>query len=214
MRSTLSLPAAADSTWETVYRIYGGESGDVIVTATFEPSSTNLIPMPRIGMQMELPEGFERLTWLGPGPQETYCDRNDAPVGTYSGTVDDQFFADYTEPGETGNKVDVRWIALRNGSVGLLAVGMPLLSVNALHYSEDDLNAGKHAFQLPHRDFVCLNLDLKQQGVGGDNSSGAWPHDEFLIPVQEYSYSFRLRPFSRGEDPEKLARLAFPEKGE
>lgn len=210
--SRLSLPAAGDSTWETIYKIYG--SGDVIVTATFEPSGANLIPMPRIGMQMELPEGFEQITWLGPGPQETYCDRKDAPVGIYSGSVDEQFFADYTEPGETGNKVDVRWIALRNGSVGLLAVGMPLLSANALHYSEDDLNAGKHAFQLPRRDFICLNLDLKQQGVGGENNSGAWPHDEFLIPVQEYSYSFRLRPFSHGEDPDKLARMAFPAKGE
>ena len=213
VRSRVSLPAAADSTWETVYQIYG--SGDVIVTATFRPAETNLIQMPRIGMQMELPKGFERITWLGPGPQETYCDRKDAPVGIYGGTVDDQFFADYTEPGETGNKVDVRWIALQNRyGIGLLAVGMPLLSANALHYTTEDLNAGKHTFQLPHRDFICLNLDLKQQGVGGDNSWGAWPHDEFLIPVQEYSYSFRLRPFSRGEDPEKLARVAFPAKAD
>lgn len=213
VRSKVSLPAAADSTWETVYHIYG--SGDVVVTATFEPAETNRVQMPRIGMQMELPRGFEHITWLGPGPQETYCDRKDAPVGIYSGTVDDQFFADYTEPGETGNKVDVRWVALQNHfGIGLLAVGMPLLSANALHYTAEDLNAGKHAFQLPRRNFICLNLDLKQQGVGGDNSWGAWPHDEFLIPVQEYSYSFRLRPFSRGEDPEKLARVAFPAKAE
>lgn len=208
-----SLPAADDSAWETVYRIYG--SGDVIVTATFAPASTNLIWMPRIGMQMELPKGFERITWLGPGPQETYCDRKDAPIGVYSGTVDDQFFADYSEPGETGNKVDVRWIALQNRKgIGLMAVGMPLLSVNALHYTAEDLNAGKHAFQLPRRDFISLNLDLKQQGVGGDDSWGAWPHQEFLIPAQKYSYSFRLRPFRRGDDPEKLVRMGWPDDDE
>lgn len=200
-----SLPAAGNSEWETIYRIYG--SGDVVVTASFEPARRDLPRMPRIGMQMELPKGFERVTWLGPGPQETYCDRKDAPVGVYSGTVDEQFFADYGEPGETGNKVDVRWIALQNRlGLGLLAVGMPLLSANALHYTSEDLSAGKHAFQLPHRDFVSLNLDLKQQGVGGDNSWGAWPHDAFLVPAREYTYSFRLRPFGRGEDPEKLAR--------
>lgn len=202
-----SLPGAADSKWETIYKIYG--SGDVIVTASFKPSRTNLIRMPRIGMQMALPKGFEKITWFGPGPQETYADRKASPVGVYTGSVEDQFFADYTEPGETGNKTDVRWVALQNGGVGLLAVGMPLLSVNALHYTAEDLNAGKHAFELPHRDFVSLNLDLKQQGVGGDDSWGAWPHNEFLIPVQDYTYSFRLRPFSRGEDPGKLARQAF-----
>jgi beta-galactosidase len=199
------LPAASDSNWETVYKIYG--SGDVIVTATFKPARTNVAKIPRVGMRMSLPAGFERLTWFGPGPQETYSDRKTSPVGVYDGTVEEQFYADYTEPGETGNKTDVRWLALRKGSVGLLAVGMPLLSANALHYTAEDLNAGKHAFQLPHRDFISLNLDLKQQGVGGDNSWGAWPHDEFLIPVHDYTYSFRLRPFGRGEDPEKLARV-------
>jgi len=199
------LPAASDSTWETVYKIYG--SGDVIVTATFTPARTNVQKMPRIGMRMTLPKGFERLTWVGPGPQETYSDRKDSRVGLYTGAVEDQFYADYTEPGETGNKADVRWLALRKGGVGLLAVGMPLLSANALHYTAEDLNAGKHAFQLPHRDFISLNLDLKQQGVGGDNSWGAWPHNEFLIPVQPYTYTFRLRPFTSSEDPEKLARV-------
>ena len=97
-------------------------------------------------------------------------------------------------------------MALANGRVGLLAIGQPLLSANALHYGTADLNAGKHAYQLPHRDFITLNLDLKQQGVGGDDSWGAWPHEEFLIPCQEYSYGFRLRPFDADQDPGKLAR--------
>jgi beta-galactosidase len=162
-------------------------------------------------MQMALPTGFEQINWFGPGPQETYCDRNDAKVGMYRGTVSDQFYAEYVEPGETGNKADARWAVLVNGKgVGLLAVGDPLLSVNALHYGTEDLNAGKHPFELPRRDFVTLNLDLKQQGVGGDDSWGAWPHEEFLIPCQEYNYSFRLRPFGPGESPEKLARQALP----
>jgi beta-galactosidase len=131
-------------------------------------------------------------------------------MGAWSGTVDDQFYPDYTEPGETGNKVDVRWVTLTNAKgVGLLAVGQPLLSVNALHYGTDDLNAGKHAFELPRREYVTLNLDLKQQGVGGDDSWGAWPHNEFLIPCKEYNYSFRLRPFGAGEDSARLARQKF-----
>lgn len=81
-----------------------------------------------------------------------------------------------------------------------------VLSANALHYGTADLNAGKHAFELPHRDFITLNLDLKQQGVGGDNSWGTWPHDPFLIPCREYTYSFRLRPFAAGQDLAKLAK--------
>ena len=201
------LPRAGNAVWRTTYEVYG--SGDVVVTAKFSPAQTDLPRLPRLGMQMALPAGFERITWLGPGPRETYSDRKDSRVGVYSGTVDEQFYADYVEPGESGNKADARWVALTSKKgVGLLAVGMPLLSVNALHYGTEDLNAGKHAFELPRRDFITLNLDWKQQGVGGDNSWGAWPHDEFLIPCAEQSYRFRLHPLSAGEDPEAVARAA------
>ena len=192
--------------WETNYAVYG--SGDIVVTTRFKPSKTNLPQLPRLGMQMALPAGFEQITWLGPGRQETYCDRKDAKIGVYSGTVEEQFFARYTEPGESGNKADVRWVALMNREkgVGLLAVGRPLLSVNALHYTTEDLQNAKHAFQLKHRDFVTVNLDMQQQGVGGDDSWGAWPHAEDLIPCRAAGYSFRLRPFTTAEDPGKLAR--------
>jgi beta-galactosidase len=199
------LPHAGDATWRTIYQIYN--SGDVIVSAEFQPGHTEMPRLPRIGMQMALPNGFERITWFGPGPQETYQDRKDARMGVHSGTVDEQFFPDYVEPGETGNKVDVRWVALRNGKgAGLLAIGLPLLSVNALHYTTDDLQSAKHPYEMVRRDFVTLNLDLMQEGVGGDNSWGTWPHDEFLIPCKPYSYRFRLRPFSGREDPGTLAR--------
>ena len=63
-----------------------------------------------------------------------------------------------------------------NGGVGLLAVGSPLLSVNALHHTTDDLQSAKHVFELPPREVTVLNLDHQQQGVGGDDSWGAWPH--------------------------------------
>jgi len=199
-----SLPKVS-AQWETTYTVHG--DGTIGVQAKFKPSKTDLPKLVKLGMQMSLPAGFERITWLGPGPQESYSDRKDAKVGVYSGTVEEQFYAGYTEPGESGNKADARWLALTNSKgIGLLAIGEPLLSANALHYGTADLNAGKHAFELPHRDYVTLNLDLQQQGVGGDDSWGAWPHEEFLIPCKEYSYGFRLRPFSSNENPAKLAR--------
>ncbi len=200
----MTLPRAAGSAWSTTYRVFG--SGEVLVEASFNPSRTNLPPLPRIGMQMVLPAGFETIRWLGPGPQETYRDRKDARVGVYEGSVRDQFCNLYVEPGESGNKTDVRWAALRkHKGVGLLIVGQPTLNVNAIHHTTDDLQTAEHPFELPHRDIVVLNMDANQQGLGGDNSWGAWPHKEHLIPCRNYDYSFRLRPFAK-EDPARLAR--------
>ena len=189
----MSLPSV-QAKWETFYTVYG--RGDIVVSARFKPSKIDLPKIPRLGMQMTLPRGFNRMTWLGPGPQETYCDRKDARISVYRGRVAEQFYADYTEPGESGNKVDVRWAALTNGrGIGLLVVGRPLLSINALHHTTDDLQSAEHPFELPKREVTVLNVDWMQQGVGGDNSWGAWPHPEYLIPCQERDYQFCLRPF-------------------
>jgi beta-galactosidase len=207
---TLKLPKV-DVVWTTRYTVFG--DGEVNVAASFTPGDTGLPPLPRLGMQMILPAGFDHITWLGPGAQETYIDRQDAKVGLYSGAVDEQFYNDYVEPGESGNKVDVRWATItdRKG-VGLLVVGEPLVSVNAMHHTTDDLQNAKHPFELPPRDFTVLNLDWKQQGLGGDTSWGAWPHDAYLIPCAAQGYSFRLRPISSTDNPEQLARVQFNQK--
>jgi beta-galactosidase len=191
--------------WGMTYRVLA--DGVVEVRASFEPGRTNLPPLPRLGLQMTLPDRFNQIQWLGPGPHETYCDRKDARVGRYRGSVREQFCYDYTEPGESGNKVDVRWAALtdRRGS-GILVVAQPLLSLNAMHHTTDDLQSVAHPFELPVRDFVVLNVDLMQQGVGGDNSWGAWPHPQYLIPCQPASYQFRLEPLEPGQDPGRRAR--------
>jgi beta-galactosidase len=204
------LPAV-ESQYELSYTVYG--SGDVVVEGRFTPGGRKLPEMPRFGMQMAMPKQFGTITWFGRGPQETYWDRNDARIGLYRGAVDQQYFADYSEPGESGNKVDVRWMTLTNDKgLGLLAVGLPHLSVSALPYATDDLQGPIHTFEIPRRDFVALNLDLKQMGVGGDDSWGAQPHPEYKIQPAAQSYRFRLRPIgSQDGAPQDLARRGLPE---
>lgn len=206
------LPAV-ESTYQMTYRFFG--SGDVVVEGRFAPGPKNLPELPRFGMQMASAPaaGLDTVSWFGRGPHETYCDRDDARVGLYSGKVDDQFFADYSEPGESGNKVDVRWMALTGGKgVGLLAVGMPRLSVNALPYKTEDLEGMKHPYQIPHQDFVTINLDLKQMGVGGDDSWGALPHEEYRIKPAAHSYRFRMRAFDASKDsPKELSKIRLPD---
>ena len=187
-------------------------SGDVLVSATWLPAAAYAVAEPpRFGMQTTLRAGFEQLAWFGKGPQETYWDRQDARVGLYRGLVRDQYF-DYIKPQETGNKEGVRWLALTDtAGRGLLAVGSPLLSANALHYTTDDLYCATqrenfYRYQLPERDTVTLNLDLKQRGLGGDQSWGAIPHEPFRLSTWPTSYSYRLKVLAGGEDLPALAK--------
>jgi beta-galactosidase len=196
-----------ESSSDLTYTILG--SGDVVVTHDFVPDTSRLPALPRFGMQMTVPDALSTMTWYGRGPHESYWDRKTgAAVGVYSGTVAQQF-VDYSEPQENGNKTDVRWIALTNAQgVGLLAVGMPLISASAHHYTTDDLERAKYSYQMEHEDFITVNLDYNQTGVGGDDSWGARPHDEYTLHPKPYRYSFRLRPFSEADgSPIELARF-------
>ena len=194
-----------DSKYITTYRVYG--SGDIIVEGQFIPGREDLPELPRFGMTMTLPGEFNHIAWYGRGPHESYWDRKTgAAVGVYSGRVWEQYHP-YVRPQENGNKTDVRWIALTNDKgVGLLAVGMDLLSVSAHQFLQEDLDwhrdrPQRHGSDVQPRDLITLNLDDKQMGVGGDTGWGrrAWPHREYRLFPKEYVFRFRLRPFSSGD---------------
>ncbi len=90
----------------------------------------------------------------------------------------------YTHPQENGNRTNVRWLALTDSDgAGLLAVGMPLLSVSARPFSMEDLEKAMHINELPRRDFITLNLDYRQMG-GDDDSWRARPHPEYTLPAK------------------------------
>jgi len=202
---------AGNSTYTTSYTVLG--SGEIMMESRFVPGDTTLPRMPRFGMQMTIPKQFSNVEWFGRGPHESYWDRKaGVPMGRYHSTVSEQFYP-YVRPQENGNKTDVRWMALTNdeGS-GLLIVGMPVLSMSALHFTIDDLDPGeqkaqRHAGELVERDLVNLNIDFKQMGVGGINSWGPTALPKYSLEPEEYTYGFRLRPFTAEDgSPDVLAR--------
>ncbi len=175
------------------YVIYG--SGDVCIETTVTPRK-ELPNLPRLGWQLRLPGRFDRFTWYGRGPHESYSDRKEsAPVGVYSGTVQQQYVP-YIKPQENGNKTDTRWAAVTDSlGFGLLAVGLPLLNVSAHHYTPEDFTAARHTTDLRRRDETILHLDHRQAGLGS-NSCGPGPLPPYLLEAKETSFSIRLRPIN------------------
>ncbi len=203
------LPAGG-SRYRNVLTVFG--SGDVVVAASFEPGS-KLPELPRFGMQLGLSGDYRDVTWFGRGPQESYADRKtSAAVGLYSGPVERQYHV-YGRPQETGNKTDVRWIALTDANGrGLLAVGDPLINASTWPFTQEELERATHTYELTPQRTITLNLDYGQTGVGGDNSWGAKPHPQYTLTSQPYSYSFRLSPLRGRQDaPAKIARTRLPD---
>ncbi|GAF67868.1 unnamed protein product, partial [marine sediment metagenome] len=163
---------------KTIYSIFG--SGDIIVENFFTPNKD----MIRFGMQMEVPEELNTMTWFGKGPHETMFDRKTgAAVGIYSDKVEN-LIHHYVKPQENGNRTDVRWVALtdENGS-GLFVSdnGGTLLNASVWPYSMEDLANAAHDHELPTRENITFNIDYKQRGVGGDIPAVAVLHKEFKL---------------------------------
>jgi len=208
--------------YATTFTIYG--TGDIIIKNQFSKLSEKVPETPRMGMQMQLPEEFSNLKWLGRGPHENYSDRKtSADVGLYESTVADQY-TPYIRPQENGYKTDTRWLSLTNdeGS-GILISGEPLICFAALNNIHDDFEspgklsvyrkdagaANTHTTDVRPRDLVNLNVDLGQIGVGGDDSWGAMVHPQYRLTDKKYEYSFRIRPITNGDDILKLAKERF-----
>ncbi len=76
--------ADVESTNEVIYTVLG--NGDIVVEHSFTPGGVELPELPRFGMQLVVPGGFETVTWYGRGPHESYWDRKaGARVGSGQG---------------------------------------------------------------------------------------------------------------------------------
>ena len=197
------------------YRILG--SGDILISVRLLCDDKDNPELPRFGLNLGVKPEFSNLQWYGRGPLENYQDRNSSSfTGLYTSTVDEQFVP-YVRPQENGYKTEVKWLVLTGKNAkGIFIQGDSQFCFSALPYTYDDMkgfiHGGKHPVDMEKQNFIDLNIDYNQMGVGGDDSWGAKTHAEYTLPAKDYTYSFRFRPFSIDkESPEKLAteRLVF-----
>ena len=194
------------------YNIFGNGLIDIEQEIVTEKES--LPELPRFGMKMTLPKDFNKVSWYGRGPHESYWDRKtSAPVKVYSGTVWEQTYP-YVRPQETGNKTDVRWMALDNGTIGLLAIGQKLFDGSVHQYPYRDLENipgdKRHGkLDIKPKNQVDWLIDYRQTGVGGDNSWGARTHQKYTLDGKStnYKYHFYLIPFTKGVDIMDLSKI-------
>ena len=151
----------------------------------------SLPTLPRIGITLALPPGFEELTWYGRGPHENHIDRKRGyPVGRYKSTVADQYVR-YAMPQENGNKCEVRWFELSNGNSSIRFVADPMFEFSAHHFTGEDLFSSRHTTDVEDRmrkeTIVCI--DHLQRGVG-TGSCGPQTRPEYWVAPGHYEFGF------------------------
>jgi beta-galactosidase len=194
VRVALAYPEAGETTGSLAYTFT--DAGQIRVAVHVEPKGPGLAPLPRVGMVTQIPAGFDRVTWLGRGPHESYADRKaSAFFGRYELPAEDFSFP-YVEPQETGNRTDVFWASFADASgKGIRVWGAPVINFSVLPYTAEELEARKHPWELNRCGNLVLRLDYGQMGLAGEDSWGARPWPEYQLPPgREYSYGFVLEP--------------------
>ncbi|MDQ0090160.1 beta-galactosidase [Paenibacillus anaericanus] len=172
-----------------------GSNGSLNVFEEFSPGE-GLPEIPEIGMLFVLKDSLNTVSWYGRGPHENYWDRKTgARLGYFSGRIQDQFVP-YIRPQECGNKTDVRYASITQGTngSGIRIDGDPVLELNALPWTPEELEAHDHVYKLPASNKTVVRVNYKQMGVGGDDSWNAPTHEEFTLPADTtYGFHFTFR---------------------
>ncbi len=140
---------------------------------------TGKYPPNRVGMQGSLPKSFDKITWLGTGPWDTYQDRKGyGEFGFHHQSVSQQ--EKFLRGQEHGNKTDVFQLKLSDHLENtILFKSDEAMECSVLPYSLSDMenNVLDHSATVFH-------IDCRQNGL---NSVSIAPHST-------YTYSFTICP--------------------
>jgi beta-galactosidase/beta-glucuronidase len=202
VRSIFGAPAFKPL-YDLVTRFVIEGSGDVAITTEATPREVpaGLVSLPRVGLTMELPGTFGAVTWRGLGPHENYPDRQEsATYDTWSLDITEMAHP-YVIPQDTGNRGGTRWLSVSpEHGFGLLAWSDEGMSIKALPFTAEELDDATHSWQVTPGPSTVLSLDHKVAGLGS-SICGPMPLEEYLVPVEPYTFTVRLRPVPAGTRP-------------
>jgi len=187
-----------------IYRKVKGFKGYVLTTYQFDGEGNveislkgtpnkNLI---KFGTSFGVSKAWNSYLYFGRGPHENYCDRKSgAHLGIYESNSHD-FMHHYLRPQENGNRTEVKWFMMESQEqVGLIieATKDNGYEFSAWPYSMNELEEKEHIHELHESEYITVNVDCAQRGVGGDYPGEAKLLDTYILhKKREYAYSFRL----------------------
>lgn len=190
----------ADAMLKLTYSL--NDKGELVVSQDMQvnPNAENKPNLLRYGMELQMPKEYDKVVFYGKGPHENYVDRNNSEMlGVFTQQVKDQYYP-YIRPQESGNKTEVRyWKVLTQEGKGLEFFSNEPMECSSLNYLTSDLYHGPsknqmHSGDLTPRDLTAVHISKRQMGLGCINTWGELPMKKYMMPYQNYSFKFVIRP--------------------
>ncbi len=157
----------------------------------------NMPFLPRFGLRLFLPGEMNAAEYFGYGPQESYMDKHHgALLGNYCVTAAANH-EDYIKPQENGSHYGCDYVTVSSESgVGLMICTEKPFSFSISEYTQEELAAKAHNFELEKCQSTVLCADYFQSGVGS-NSCGPRLAEQYQMNDEEFKYAGTLTPFMR-----------------
>jgi len=154
----------------------------------------------RLGIKMALPRRYQKVEWLGLGPDECYPDSHAAArVGHYRADVD-QLHTPYVFPQSNGTRIGTQRLALRDKTgFGVSMAGSESFGFSAGRYSEQALAHAAHTVDLRDSGRIHLNLDHIIRGLGSA-SCGPEPEERYECRPQAFGMRMQMLPILPGTE--------------
>lgn len=177
---------------EFIYAL--NRDGSMKVQTTFEPDTSLVKSMARLGITFEMKDTYENVTYLGRGEHETYTDRNQSgKIGVYK-TTPERMFHYYVVPQSTGNRTDVRWLQLTDEhGKGCWIEANSFFQFSTFPFLDVILEKARHINELKRDGKITIHLDAEQAGVG-TATCGPGVLPSYLVPLTKQTFDFTIYP--------------------
>lgn len=200
---TFMTPPVLDWGWDCEVEYTVTATGTLIIDVVrLAPTGSFPSHVPRIGLNMHAAPSLSQVRWLGLGPGESYPDKKSAQrVGVWSFGSVEELHTPYDVPQENGNRLETRWLALRDGRTG---EGLRVsrlddaegsgkgFSFAASRYSDRTVQEARHPPDLVKGDYaVFVRVDAEVAGVG-TAACGPGVRDDLLVKSVETGFKIKI----------------------
>ena len=160
-----------------------------IVTAVRR--DTQFPELPRLGWRFFFDSSLQQASWAGLGPHENYVDkRQSCWHGRFESSVVD-LFQRYLRPQENGSRSDCDYLCLSGPDLKVEVGSDDVFSFNASNYTQEELTAKKHVYELSKSDSTILCLDHLMAGIGSE-SCGPKLLEKYRVDFETTKFSFSI----------------------
>lgn len=151
--------------------------------------------LPRFGLRFFMPDKYDKISYFGYGPGESYIDKHQASyIGNFESYVKDMY-EDYIRPQENSSHYGCTHMEVRGSGIGLRFTNDSTFSFSASEYTQEELSEKKHNFELQKCEDNVICVDYKMAGVGS-HSCGPQLLEKYRLEIPKFSANFTIEPYS------------------